>query len=241
MLVFLKFLAGKSCTLDVEPSDTIEAVKRKILEQEGIEVDHQRLFFHGQPLDEDERLTLAHYEVRNESALHVVVGPRRCSGRMRIHVETAAGKTLALDVNATDTLASVKDQVKAADRDVASYDEGELVLLFVGSQRLADERTLADYNVPAEATLRLRPKMTIYVRMLTCKSVNIDVQPSDTIECVKYGVMAKEGIPPAQQRIIYRGRPLEDDRTLAEFDIQNESILHLVIRLRGPLPDIANP
>ena len=111
----------------------------------------------------------------------------------------------------------------------------ECFKLYYNEKPLYGNLTIYDEKITNDSTidfLTYKIGGQIFIKTLTGKTITIEVEPSDTIENLKAKIQDKEGILPDQQRIVFEGRQLEEHRTIAEYEIPKEGIVHLILRLR---------
>ena len=81
--------------------------------------------------------------------------------------------------------------------------------------------------------VRFSCDMMIKVKQLTGRDIDLNVEPSDTVKNIRTKIHSKEGIPPLEFHLIFGGQRLKDEKTLADYNIMDKSILYLTLRLGG--------
>ncbi|KAM3146748.1 hypothetical protein pb186bvf_001316 [Paramecium bursaria] len=227
MEIIINTLTGKSFFLNllVSPSDSIQDVKIKIFQFEGISLNQQTLLFRNIEL-EDGR-SLFDYNIQNESTIQLVF-KQASEPVMKILVMIPTGKTLTFNLQASDKITSLKNQIQNND----GVSIQQQILCFKG-QELEDEATLQSYNIQNESMINLELKQInkanqeIYVKTISGRLLTFEFEPQDRIEKLKVKIYKKEGIHYYQQKLIFQDEVLQIGKTLADYNIENGSIIFL--------------
>lgn len=223
MTIYVKKPNGDKLTLKVKPHDSIDDIKDKVRDKNGIPKNEQRLRHRGKPLDD--KPTLEDYGIENEDILNLEP--------MEIYVkDDAKNKKYTVVVEPTDTI----DQVKSKLERQEDIPKERQRLTFAGKPCL-NMKSLRDHGIVHQSVLNLDP-MVIYVKDPKSKKYTLEnVEPNNSIDQIKKKLESQEGIPQNTQRLTFNGDACTDEKTLDDLGIQHQSVLHLepmIVHVRTP-------
>ncbi|XP_058094639.1 polyubiquitin 11-like [Magnolia sinica] len=218
--IFVK--VEKIIAIRAESSDTTNDIKAKIRDMDSIATNVQETFLSGNNLKDVH--TMVKYGSQDAATLNLLV---HSGVKMQINVKIPLVKTtIGLEVKNCDTIYNIKARVQEEE----AIPPDRQTLIYAG-KLLEDSLSLASYNIQNGATLYaiFRPSdgMQIFVSRQTGDAIKLEVKAWYTIRDIKTTIESTLGTPQHQQMLIYAGKLLDDDPTLAEYGIKSESTLQL--------------
>ena len=217
MFIYIKTLSEKKITIDVQPSNTIIDIKEKIKEKENIHPVRQKLLFKGVELIDNK--TLVDYDIKNESTLQLMI-----KSPILFFVKTKINQTVMIKAQLSDTILFIKQEIQKKEDSLEQFS-----LVFKGKE-LDDNKIVADYNIPNNSTLELalRTAIKIKIKLFNGKTINLQAYSSENIFNIKQKIIEEEkNISSDEGELFFGNIQLEENKTLSDYDIKNESTLEL--------------
>ena len=203
----------------------IEELKRSIFEQTKIPINRQKLFLNNFELINE--YTLVNEDLfKNNLELKI-----NKESKDSIYIKYPNSKIKIIKTDFCNTGYELIKQINPYNFDKLNLKHG----LLYKNKYISLSDLLVSFEIKNGDIIELIDRKTfpIYIKTLTGKTVDINVAPFDNIEYIKSLYQDKEGVPPDQQRLIYNGVMLKDNKTIFDYKIEKESTLHLVLKLRG--------
>ena len=213
--------------MNVNYSDTITKVKEKIQLKKGILPKIQKLCSKWGSETLKENKTIADYINRDyDQYLNLYVK----GDNYQINIKDENRLNFKLDVEPFNTIRDIKNKIQ----EKIKIEPDEQILIFIkNKEELKDNATLADYNIESSCTLLLYLRNNtyeIFVKYLHNKTIVIDVEPFDTIEKIKDKIYDKDGLVPNDFVLSFKGKRLEEYKTLEELNIEPKSSLDVLLK-----------
>ena len=215
--IFIQEYNGKIIILDdVMKRNTIGNIKIRILAKEGIIPDQYKLIFSGTELEDNRELN--YYNIQNESNIQLI------PVKFKIFVDYLNIKKIEIDVEYSDTIVNIKQKIECKEENLPNY-----YRLTFDTMELENNLTLKDYNIEKNCTINLVKIniIQIFVENLNRKKIFFEVDYFDTIENIKEKILFKEGIFSYKCKLLFEGINLENNKTLKDYNINENSIIYL--------------
>jgi ubiquitin C len=235
MLIFIKTLTN-IITIEVSRTDTVENLKTKIEDKEGVKVEEQQLVFSGKKLENEK--TLEEYNIEKESMIYLIL---HLTGPKKVIVKSLNDKKFELELRGSDRIKDVKIKIE----NIENIPLDQQCLMY-NHKKLEDDKQVSEYNLENGSIINLvqilNGTLEITIKLIPNNTqINLNIGILENLKRLKSAIKEKVNIPLEQQRLVYNGMLLQDDeKLLQEYNIEQNSVINLVNSSAGN-QDTATP
>lgn len=230
--IFVRTLNGRTMVFECQPLNTVERIKERIRNHEGLHIDIQQLSFEGRVLENQS--TLQECGLQHNAIIDLALEQGR---NTQIFVSLPGNDILSLWVNGEHTVAQLKQQIAERKNIPANVQD-----IFFARQKLEDDRTLQSYVIEENHMLHLHiatPLMLeLTVQFRSGKKLQLEEPTHKIVSSLKHVIWEKEGVPTEHQVLFYKGKELDGYRKLIDYNIQSGDTLD--IDIVEPVTDIVS-
>ena len=216
------YVENNNCIYNIKFSsnDTIENIKKEILNILSIPIEKQQLYHEGIELENDKNIFDYYSQVNQKSILYLIL-----QLKLEITIQYNSENYTSIYSKPNDTIETIKKLIEKKKNYPSMYME-----LIYNNEKLENHKLLSDYQIQNYSIINIKIKNRIYIKLFTGKQITIYIENNTTIKEIKNIISQKEGLDLNKYRLIYRAKHLIDEKTINDYNIEKESYLSLIPR-----------